>query len=122
MALLNLFKKTKEFIAIPELGEFTISKYEGKKAALKKISNKMGDKFSLVFYLYKGSVTENQIEFYKNFEANWETFSKETQKMVQNQESVKLKSLVIIDVMDNSYDYVCEASTNSHVMVLEKEV
>lgn len=122
MSLLNLFKRTEENIDIPDLGKFIIRKHEGTKAAFKKISNKMGDNFSLIFYLYKGYVVNNQIEFYKNFEANWEKFCEESQRIAQNQEPIKLKSIVIAHSNDNTHSYVCEVSTNLHVMEFEKGV
>ncbi len=120
MSLFNLFKRTDEYIDIPDLGKFTIRRHERKKAVFKKVSNKMGDNFSLIFYLYEGAVTENQIEFYKNFESNWENFCEESQRIAQNQEPIKLESLVIADIDDTIYGYVCKVSTNLHEMEFEK--
>ena len=123
MNLFKLFKKfevKQEVVKVEGLGNFLIKKYKGNKVATRNITNDMGDNFVLRFPILNGTVSKDQIDFYKGFEDNWDNFRLGIEE--KTNKPAKVKSLIITANSDNRYDYICELETDSLIIVYERNM
>ncbi|WP_297332801.1 hypothetical protein [Flavobacterium sp.] len=118
MSIFHIFSKKKTLI-IPELGEFIISRKEGRNVASRKISNELGD-FNLTFTLYDSAVTKYQLNLYHAIKNDWPDIAATLNTGHNSKEPIILEAVVIRDLDDKRSNILCEVYTNTVVLEFEK--